>query len=241
MAEPLRALIVDDEPLAVERLQIICAALPSLAVAGTANDGTVALRLIEALAPDILLLDITMPELDGLGLARELADRPGSPAVVFVTAHDGFAVDAFDLDAVDYVLKPVAPERLQRAVSRALLRRQGDRKAEDGWLREFWVPHRSELIRIAADDVDRIDAERDYVRLHVAGNSYLLLRTVAGLEARLDPEQFIRVHRSTILRRDRISRLRHDGLGVWSIELDDGDMLRVGRTFLDRVKAIAGR
>jgi len=243
MAEALRALIVDDEPLAVERLQIICAKLPGLAVAGTASDGAAGLRLIDALSPDVVLLDITMPALDGMQLARVLAGRSEAPAVIFVTAHDGFAVEAFDLEAVDYVLKPVAPERLERAIARALARRaslEGDTASEE-WLQEFWVPHRSELIRIAAADVDRIDAERDYVRLHVGASSYLLLRTVSGIEARLDPGLFIRVHRSTILRRDRVLGLRHDGLGVWSVELADGDAVRIGRTYLDRVKAMAGR
>lgn len=108
------------------------------------------------------------------------------------------------------------------------------------------MPHRSELLRVAATDVDRIDAERDYVRLHVgqkdgASRSYLLLQTVSGLEARLDPQRFIRLHRSTILRRDRITGLRHDGLGVWSAELEDGSTVRIGRTYLSRAKAMAGR
>lgn len=241
MSDALRALIVDDEPLAVERLQIVCAGLPGLTIAGTASDGAAALRLIDALRPDIVLLDITMPELDGIGLARALADRPGAPAIVFVTAHDRFAVEAFDLDAVDYVLKPVAAERLQRAIDRALARAGGTTRSEQAWLEEFWVPHRSELIRVAAAAVDRIDAERDYVRLHVGESSYLLLRTVGGLEARLDPALFIRVHRSTIVRRDRVRGLRHDGLGAWSVELADGATVRVGRTYLDRVKAMAGR
>lgn len=238
---PLRTLIVDDEPLAVERMQVICAALPSLSVVGTANDGAAALRLVEALSPDLLLLDMTMPELDGLSVARRLSGREKSPAVIFVTAHDHFAVEAFDLEAVDYVLKPVTAERLERAVSRAAARR-GSRKAATGkWLSEFWVPHRSELIRIEGALVDRIDAERDYVRLHVGESSYLLLQTIAGLEARLDPSQFIRIHRSCILRRDHIRGLRHEGLGVWSVELLDGETLRIGRTYLAKVKAMAGR
>jgi two-component system response regulator AlgR len=243
---PLRTLVVDDEPLAIERMEVICAQLPSISVVGIASDGAGALSQIEALDPDLVLLDMTMPELDGLAVARALVGRANSPAVVFVTAHDSFAVEAFDLDAVDYVLKPVTSDRLERAIMRATTRR-GEREASDtSWLNEFWVPHRSELLRISASAVDRIDAERDYVRLHVGAKegpsrSYLLLQTVSGLEARLDPERFIRLHRSAILRRDRITGLRHDGLGVWSAELEDGTAVRIGRTYLARAKAMAGR
>lgn len=240
-AGPLRTLVVDDEPLAVERLQVICAGLEGLTVVGTASDGAAALRLVEALIPDLILLDMTMPELDGLSVARALSRQSNPPALVFVTAHDSFAAEAFDLDAVDYVLKPVAPDRLERAIQRVTARR-GDRVREPSeWLSEFWVPHRSELLRVAASDVDRIDAERDYVRLHVGDRSYLLLQTVTGLEERLDPSMFIRLHRSCILRRDRITGLRHDGLGVWSAELADGSAVRIGRTYLARAKSMAGR
>jgi two-component system response regulator AlgR len=244
----LRTLIVDDEPLAVERMQILCSRIPALQVVGTASDGAAALRLIEALTPDLVLLDMTMPEVDGLGVARALAGQPNRPAVVFVTAHDDFAVEAFDCDAVDYVLKPVAQERLERAVERAQMRRAAPaepsltpEKPASEWIEEFWVPHRSELIRVAAADLERIDAERDYVRLHAGPRSYMMLHTIAGLEARLDPECFIRLHRSTIVRRDRIAGLKHDGLGVWSAELVDGSVQRIGRTYLARVKAMAGR
>ncbi len=239
--EKLRTLIVDDEPLAVERMQVLCARIEDLAVVGTASDGAAALRLIEALHPDLVLLDMTMPEVDGLSVARELAKQGRPPAIVFVTAHDNYAVEAFDLDAVDYVLKPVKSERLERAIQRALSRREAGSRAKSDWLDELWIPHRSELVRIETAQVFRIDAERDYVRLHVGDRSYLLLQTIAGLEERLDPAQFIRIHRSTILRKDRIKGLRHDGLGVWSVELDDGEALRIGRTYLPKVKAMAGR
>jgi two-component system response regulator AlgR len=241
----LRTLIVDDEPLAVERVQVICAEIPSVRVVGTASDGAAALRLADKLEPDLVLLDMTMPELDGLGVARKLAEQEQAPVVIFVTAHDHFAVEAFDCDAVDYVLKPVAADRLERAIERALARRGQRRQKTSRFLDELWVPHRSELLRIAVSEVHQIDAERDYVRLHVGGDdaarSYLLLQTIAGLEARLDPEQFIRIHRSTILRRDHIRGLRHDGLGVWSVELQNGEAMRIGRTYLARVKAMAGR
>jgi len=247
--ETLRTLIVDDEPLAVERIQVICAEIPAIRVVGTASDGAAALRLAEKLEPDLVLLDMTMPELDGLGVARKFAKNNDAPAVIFVTAHDHFAVEAFDLEAIDYVLKPVSSDRLERAIERALARR-GERKAPASkWLEELWVPHRSELLRIAVSEVHQIDAERDYVRLHVGdpedhgaeSRSYLLLQTIAGLEARLDPEKFIRIHRSTILRKNNIRGLRHDGLGVWSAELQNGEAMRIGRTYLSKVKAMAGR
>ncbi|CCA94417.1 LytTR family DNA-binding domain-containing protein [Novosphingobium sp. PP1Y] len=238
---PLKTLIVDDEPLAVERMQVICARMEGITVTGTASDGEAALRLIDALRPDLVLLDLTMPETDGLTVARRLSGKAEAPAVIFVTAHDEFAVEAFDLDAVDYVLKPVAPDRLQRAIGRVMARR-GERSVPPSeWLEEFWVPHRSELVRIPASDVQRIDAERDYVRLHVPGQSYLLLQTITSLEQKLDPEHFIRIHRSCILRRDFVAGLKHEGLGVWAAETGDGEALRIGRTYLPAVKKMAGR
>ncbi len=242
--ESLRTLIVDDEPLAIERMQVLCAEIPQLQVIGTASDGESALRLAEKLNPDLLLLDMTMPGKDGLQVASEAGRMGSPPAVIFVTAHEDFAVEAFDLEAVDYVLKPVATDRLERAIERALARKarkSGETQAADRWLSEFWVPHRSELLRIDASEVFRIDAERDYVRLHVGETSYLLLQTIAGLEEKLDPDKFIRIHRSTILRKDFIAGLKHEGLGVWCAELADGEELRIGRTYLKKVKAMAGR
>ena len=237
----LRTLIVDDEPLAVERMQIICSRIDALEVVGTAGDGAEALQMVEQTEPDLILLDMTMPEIDGLSVARSLAERDRRPAVVFVTAHENYAVEAFDLDAVDYVLKPVKADRLERAIQRALDRRGDGSSQRREWLEELWIPHRSELIRIDVGEVSRIDAERDYVRLYVEDRTYLLLQTIAGLEERLDPAKFIRTHRSTILRKDRIKGLRHDGLGVWSVDMEDGETLRIGRTYLPKVKAMAGR
>ena len=242
VGETLKTLIVDDEPLAVERMQVICSKIPQLRVVGTASDGAQALRLVDALQPDLILLDMTMPEVDGISVAKSLAQKAERPAVVFVTAHDNYAVEAFDLDAVDYGLKPVAAERLERAIGRAIAKRGEPAGTSDTkWLQELWVPHRSELVRVSVSDVRRIDAERDYVRLFVGEKTYLLLQTIAGLEEKLDPEEYIRIHRSTILRKDNIAGLRHDGLGVWSVELEDGETLRIGRTYLPKVKAMAGR
>lgn len=247
----IRTLIVDDEPLAVERLQMLCAREPRIALVGTASDGEAALRLIEGLEPDLVMLDIAMPLLDGIGVARAIADLGIRPAIIFVTAFEGFAVEAFDLAAVDYLLKPVAQDRLIRAIDRAaqaLVPRGEDGKAGDTptppsgqWADEFWVPHRSELIRIAAGQIDRIEAERDYMRLHVGRHSYLLHQTISMLEQRLNPADFIRLHRSHIVRREFIRGLRHDGGGVWFACLKEGEDIRIGRTYLANAKAITGR
>jgi two-component system, LytTR family, response regulator AlgR len=242
--EPLRILIVDDEPLAVERMERLLVNVAGVSVAGTANDGAGALRQIGALAPDVVLLDIAMPEIDGMAVARALSRDPAMSglAIIFVTAFDSFAIEAFDLAAVDYLLKPVAPDRLERALARVRERQATPPPATPAeHAQEFWVPHRSELIRIAATDVERIDAERDYMRLHVGQRSYLLHMTISALEERLDPAKFIRLHRSVIVRRDRIVRLGHDRAGAWHAELPDGDQVRIGRTFLTAAKAMAGK
>ncbi|HJT41798.1 MAG TPA: LytTR family DNA-binding domain-containing protein [Sphingobium sp.] len=245
----IRTMIVDDEPLAVERLQMLCAREPRIALVGTASDGEAALRLIEGLQPDLVLLDIAMPLLDGLGVARAASRLGLRPAVIFVTAFEGFAVEAFDLAAIDYLLKPVAHDRLARAIDRvelALRNREAPTPAtsaepEPEWAEEFWVPHRSELIRIGTGQIDRIEAERDYMRLHVGPNSYLLHQTISSLESRLDPQLFVRLHRSHIVRRDHIARLRHDGSGVWFACLANGAEIRIGRTYLTNARAMTGR
>ncbi len=240
---PIRTLVVDDEPLAIERLQILCAREPMIDLVGTASDGEAALRLLEALEPELLLLDIAMPGLDGIGVARAIEQRATRPALVFCTAFDQYAVTAFDLSATDYLLKPVAQDRLARAVQRVIERRKAppDTQAASDHAQEFWVPHRSEMIRIAAQDIDRVEAERDYMRLHVGPRSFLLHQTITELERRLDPTQFVRLHRSTIVRRDRIARLSHDGMGVWHAVLHDEEKIRIGRTYLPAARALMGR
>ena len=242
-SQPIRTLIVDDEPLAIERLQILCAREPLIDLVGTASDGEAALRLIEALQPEMLLLDIAMPGLDGIGVAKAIDRLAAKPAIIFCTAFDQYAVAAFDLAATDYLLKPVAQERLGKAVARVVERRRApvEEAAVSDYSQEFWVPHRSEMIRIAAQDIDRIEAERDYMRLHVGTRSFLLHQTITELERRLDPQQFIRLHRSTIVRRDRISRLSQDGRGVWHAVLADEERIRIGRTYLPAARALMGR
>jgi two-component system response regulator AlgR len=247
MADPveLRVMVVDDEPLAVERLQLLLARCPGASVVGTANDGEAALRIAEAVSPDVVLLDIAMPGLDGIDVARALSESPIDPAVVFVTAFDNFAVAAFDVAAIDYLMKPVELHRLERALERVGAHLAGDRRPigrkAPAHVEEFWVPDMSGLVRIAATDIERITAERDYMRLHVGARSWLIHRTIAKLEEDLDPGLFIRVHRSVILRRDAITGLYRDDAGHWTARLRDGGEQRIGRSYIDNVKKLAGR
>jgi DNA-binding LytR/AlgR family response regulator len=243
----LRTVIVDDEPLAIERMKILCAAEPSIEVVGTASDGAEAIRIAEQLSPDLMFLDIGMPKMDGIGAARALSLLARKPAIIFITAYDNFAVEAFDLDIADYVLKPVSAARLSRAISRAAsMPATGSspavQHASNGeFASEFWVSHRSELIRVAAVDILRVEAERDYMRLFTAERSYLLHQTISTLEQRLNPERFLRIHRSHIIRRDLITGLRHEGGGVWHALLADDVSMRIGRKYLPEVKRLAGK
>ena len=239
-ADTLNTLIVDDEPLAVERLERLVAGIDRLELAGTASDGDAALKAVRAGGIDLLLLDIAMPGRDGIAVARALSGMRSPPAIIFCTAFDGFAVEAFELGVADYVLKPVAQDRLEKAVARVLAARS-EKRPEPVGAQEFWGPHRSELIRVAAEDIDRIEAERDYMRLHLGERSYLLHETIGALEERLDEAKFLRIHRSHIVRRDFVTGLRHEGGGVWHAQLADGESLRIGRKYLNQAKEIAGR
>jgi two-component system response regulator AlgR len=154
-----------------------------------------------------------------------------------------FAVSAFDVAATDYLLKPVAADRLERAIARA--RAQLAEPHVTGplslWTTEFWVPHRSEVIRIAAASIDLIEAERDYMRLHVGTRSFLIHKTITELEQQLDPALFVRLHRSTIALRDGIASLKHDGGGIWDAVMRDGKSLRVGRSYLPALRSMMAR
>lgn len=243
----LKALVVDDEPLATERLQLLLARLGNVDLVGTASDGEAACRMTEALGPDLLLLDIAMPGMDGIDVARSLAAGGAGPAVIFVTAFDQFAVAAFEVEAVDYLVKPVDPVRLERALDRArahLERRSGGAlppKLAGRHLEEFWASDISGLVRIRAADIDRVSAERDYMRLHVGTRSWLIHHSMAALEDGLDSEFFVRLHRSAIVRRDFISGFQRNVSGRWIARLADGSEQPVGRLYADSVRAIAGR
>lgn len=249
-AQPLRVLVVDDEPLATERLQLLLARTPGVELVGTASDGEGAVRSAQALRPDLLLLDVAMPGMDGIEVARALGGDSAPPAVVFVTAFDRFAVAAFDVAAVDYLMKPVDPERLGRALERtraflqARLENTGDFLAggtASPTLEEFWASDMSGLVRIASRDIDRVSAERDYMRLHVGPRSWLIHHSMSALEDGLDPATFVRLHRSAIVRRAFITGFQRNASGRWIARLGDGSEQPVGRLYADAVRAMAGR
>jgi two-component system response regulator AlgR len=244
---PLKVLVVDDEPLATERLQLLLARFGGIDLVGTASDGEGACRMAAALRPDLLLLDIAMPGMDGIDVAKALAGQGQGPAVVFVTAFDQFAVAAFEVEAVDYLVKPVDPVRLERALQRArahLERRSGQDNnppPAGRYLEEFWASDITGLVRVRASDIDRVSAERDYMRLHVGNRSWLIHHSMAALEDGLDPELFVRLHRSAIVRRDFIGGFQRNASGRWIARLADGSEQPVGRLYADSVRAIAGR
>ena len=244
----MKVLVADDEPLAIERLELLLARLDGVSLVGAASDGEAAVRMARALGPDLVLLDIAMPGLDGIEVARALSGLDRSPAVVFVTAFDQFAVAAFEVAAVDYLMKPVDPARLERAFARAraYLGQRDDGAAATPaarslYLDEFWASDLSGLVRIAARDIDRVSAERDYMRLHVGQRSWLIHHSMSALEDGLDPALFVRLHRSAIVRRDFVTGFTRNVSGRWIARLADGNEQPVGRLYSDQVRVMARR
>ncbi|MES2127466.1 MAG: LytTR family DNA-binding domain-containing protein [Pseudomonadota bacterium] len=238
----IRAFIIDDEPLAVEALGRLCARSANVRVLGHAGDGTAGLLALGAQRPDVVFLDISMPGLGGLALASALKEWEYPPLVVLVTAFDNYATEAFDLGVVDYLLKPVETMRFERAIDRVgqILSARRSAPGPDAPIEDFWAPHAGSIVRIPVATVQRIDAERDYVRLSVENRSYLLRAALSAIATRLDPALFLRVHRSTIVRADWIVHFRHLGAGAWEIIDRNGRPTRVGRSYLADVKARLG-
>lgn len=249
----LRLVIVDDEPPARARLRRLLKAHDAVEIAAECSDGAAAVQAIESAQPDLVLLDVQMPELDGFDVLRAL-DMPRLPAVIFVTAFDSYALRAFEVHALDYVVKPVDAARFDRALSHARQRISEQRSAGEGLtnlIRELArdrthlkrIPVRSEgrvkVIDLA--DVDWMSAADNYVTLHVGGQEYLLRDTLSALEQRLDAGDFVRVHRSTIVRVDRIAELLPDLHGDYRIRLKNGSEVALSRTYRPRLEERFGR
>lgn len=230
----LRVVLADDEPLALERLAYAFQDMPGTEVVATARNGVEALDAIVRLQPDLAVLDIQMPGRTGLGVAADLApDR--RPEVVFLTAFDHYALDAFDVEAADYLLKPLRLDRLRQAVERVRRRRDGRRPAPveaPPAAGDFWVQGRLGLERVPLKAVVWIEAARDYVLLHTAQRSHILRATMAALEDRLPAGELMRVHRSAFVRPEAVRELQPAGSGGAVLILADGVAVPVGPSYL---------
>jgi two-component system LytT family response regulator len=243
----LRVLIVDDEAVARRRLRRMLAAETGVTVVGECEDGRSALDAIASTAPDLVLLDVQMPERDGFDVLRAIPAAE-MPAVIFVTAFDRYALRAFDVHAVDYLLKPFTPDRLTAAIGRAR-ERIASRTAASGpaalaetlrrerrYLSRVTITSASRAVVVDLRDVDWIAAEDNYVRLHTRGRHYLRRGTLKALEQQLDPASFVRVHRSALVRIDRIAEIHAAGHGDGNLVLRDGTTVPLSRTWRERVR-----
>lgn len=263
---PLRALVVDDEPTAREVVVTFLADEPSVEVVGEAGDGDTAVELVRRLEPDLLFLDVQMPDRDGFGVLEALGDDV-PPGVVFVTAHDEHALQAFEVHALDYVLKPFGRPRFAAAVARALRRLEAeDALAERRTLKALLEARRvgraaaeltapgneatspaaprrlgvrmgTRTILVPVEDVDWAEADGDYVRLHAGDAVHLLATRLRALEAALGPEGFVRIHRSVLVRLDRVRELHRDPDGGGHVLLADKVRLRVARSRWEDLEA----
>jgi two-component system, LytTR family, response regulator len=251
----IRVVIVDDEPLARRRIHDLLMEAEDVEVIAECANGREAIQAVGESPPDLLFLDIQMPELDGFDVLQSIG--VGSvPVVIFVTAYDQFALRAFEAHALDYLLKPFDDERFEAALQRAReqIRQQrgGDldrrlrallEEVRGGrrYLQRLTVPtgHRNVFIR--TEEIDWIAAERNYVRLHMAGQAYLLRENLSRLESALDPARFCRIHRSTIVNIDRIQAVESLFRGEYLVVLHDGTQLTSGRSYRHNLHSLMGR
>lgn len=252
----IRTLIVDDEPLAREKLRGFLDKEDDVEIVAECRDGREALETIEAEKPDLVFLDIQMPELTGFEVLDHL-DPEHMPRVIFTTAYDQYALEAFDVHAIDYLLKPFDRERFTKALDRARaehekqqiesVREQLTALLADVEAKREQYPERlvvkvsGRVIFVKVEDIDWVDAAGNYVRLHAGGKSHMLRETMGGLEKRLDPKQFLRIHRSTIVNIERIRELQQQFHGDYLVVLDNGQRLTLSRSYRDKVQELVDR
>lgn len=251
----MRVLLVDDEQLALDRLCALFADIDGIEIVGQARDGDSALAAIDQLLPDLVILDIQMPGRSGLRTASEMPEDK-RPEIIFITAHEQYAADAFDVDAADYLLKPVRFDRLRQAVNRARRRREIQVQAEraDALAGEvealkthattahdagFWVPERHGQRRVPIDSISWIEAARDYVLLHTDTRSHMLRTTMQALEEKLAGTVLVRVHRSAFVRPDKVEEVRRANRSV-TLVLTDGANVQVGPSYIDGLSQLLG-
>jgi two-component system, LytTR family, response regulator len=255
---PIRVLVVDDEPLAREKIRGMTADDPEVRVVGECSNGAEAIEAIQNLKPDLVLLDVQMPEVGGFAVLEALKDGP-LPAVIFITAYDHYAVRAFEVHALDYLLKPFDRERFAAALARAkshFLREQRPPDA-DGLdarilalleqMREMPRYHERLVVKssgrvffLNTSEIDWIEAEGNYVNIHTGKKSHLLRETISGLENQLDPREFVRIHRSAIVNISRIKELQPWSHGEYHVILHDGTRLTLSRSYRDKLQSALG-
>jgi two-component system LytT family response regulator len=248
----IRTLIVEDEPLARRTLREILADVPWLECIGEAENGARAVEMIDGLTPDLVLLDIEMPELSGIQVLDRISHEP---AVIFTTAFDRYAVSAFELEALDYLLKPFGRERCLAALERArralpsqgsasdstpsLVERARHVMNESGPLTRLFVRDRDRIVPVPAADIERLEAADDYVEVHTRARSYLVYLTLNDFERRLDPERFIRVHRAHIVNLDFVKQLVPFDGSRMQVEMRDGTKILASRTRSKELRQLA--
>ncbi|HEY7697892.1 MAG TPA: LytTR family DNA-binding domain-containing protein [Vicinamibacteria bacterium] len=236
----IRALIADDEPLARKKIRTLLEREPDVEVAGECGSGPEAARLIRELEPDLVFLDIEMPELDGLSVLSRLPSS-AAPLVIFVTAYDQYAVRAFAVKALDYLLKPFDRRRFRTALERAREQLRHSGEPAEIPLSRLLVRSGDGLSVLKVDDVDWVEAADNYVKVHALGETHLLRETLAHLQSRLDPARFLRIHRSTLVNLERIQSLHPLFHGDQIVVLRDGTELTLSRRYRNDVESLLGR
>lgn len=252
----IRAVIVDDEPAARRGVRLLLERDRGVEIVGEASNGNDAVELMTREKPDLVFLDVQMPGCDGFAAIARV-DPASVPAVIFVTAYDEHALRAFEINAVDYLLKPYDDARFAAALERAkeeMRRRnsdsvnlrltqllnylEGDRASGPKLNEHFLIKSSGEIFFLKADEIDWVEAEGDYMKFHVSGRALLMRETMARLETRLDPKRFIRIHRSTIVNIDRLRKLSPTFAGDYTVILHDGTKLKLSRGYHDRLASL---
>ena len=251
----IRVLLVDDEPLAREMLREMLQGDPSVEIVGESCNGLEALEAIRAESPDLIFLDVQMPEVGGFEVLTSLG-KEKLPYVIFVTAYDKYAVRAFEVQALDYLLKPFDQERFDVSWQRAKAQMQRDRdgvtdqrilalleemKAGNKYLERLVIKAGGRIYFLETGEIDWIEAEGNYVSVHSARKSHLLRETISSLEAQLDPKKFVRIHRSSIVRLDFIQELQPWFHGEYRVILQDGTQLTLSRNHRDKLQEALGK
>jgi two-component system LytT family response regulator len=249
----MRAMIVDDEPLARQRLRELLAELPDVTIIAECEDGEQAIDAIGSDGPDLVFLDISMPGLNGFEVLQAL-DAGKVPQVIFTTAYDEHALRAFETHAVDYLLKPIDPQRLRGAVERAELLLRGSVAAalpaiadviaavsSPRFTKRIAVRRGDRMLIVAAKEIDWIEASGNYVQLHVGDRSYSIRATMNSMESELDPAQFARIHRQTIVNVDRIAEVSAGFGGDYFVLLRSGGKLDMQRSYIEHLRAAISR